>query len=429
MLTAILACAAAVAGPLESQRALPAQVVVLDHGLRSTAGELVSLAPDAAVLKRPEGEVTVNRPVAVVRSALWGPDRSWPGLQPVPPQDSTPGVSAPEGTGLWLELNDGSRLHGDLLPAKGDGLMLVHKRLGRVEFTLDSLASLSMTAAGSQPEGPPPTIARPTNDTLILANGDRLEGFVESIALPKQPRTGNTLEVTIERAGDKTKVVVPIDRIERVTLAGSSPRKPGPLVWFVGDGTGDERTAAAEFTLEKVGGVGAGREARLVRTKGALPARIDVALLQATTLSGWPEAAVPLASCTSDGGTLEPIQGSDQPLGTRDLTIAEPGEVRWRLPSGASRITGWAVLPEECRRWGDCTVTVTTIGKQATAPYPVAEFTLNSGSPVAVIDAAFAKDGGDPRWLSVRVGEGKNGPTQDRVVLRHVLIGLNDPAQ
>ncbi|MDP1662943.1 MAG: hypothetical protein Q8L55_13590 [Phycisphaerales bacterium] len=431
MVTTILVCAAVLAGPLEGQRVTPAHVVVLDRSLRSTAGELVSLAQGAAVLKLQDGEVTVEQPVAIVRSSMWGPERSWPGLPPAPPQDGAAVGAGAEGSGVWLDLTDGSRLRGDLLAAKADGLMLVHKRIGRVEFSLDSLASLSTATDGRLAEGAPSLSARPAGDTLLLANGDRLDGFIESIATPKQLRKGDGLEVTIERAGDKARVVVPIDRIARVTLSSSAPRMPGPLVWLrSGDGSAaDERTAAAEFTLERGAAGSAVREARLVRAKGALPARIDVALLQGATLAGWSEAAMPLASCASDGGTMDPIQGGDQPLGTRDLTIAEPGEVRWRLPAGATRITGWVVLPEECRRWGDCTVTVSTIGKQPAAPRPVTAFTLNSATPVAALDATLATDGSDQVWLSVRVGEGKNGPTQDTVVLRHVLVGLGGAAK
>lgn len=398
MVVNLIACAAAVAcglGPLDGSRSAPQPVVVLDRSLHATTGELVSLRDGAAVVKVAGKDVTVERPVALVVASLWGPERDWPGL-PKEPSSLSGGVT--------VELTDGSLLRGDLLAGKGDGLVLVHKRLGKVEFPLDALSMLTVKEGdgGNRDRG-----ARRSADTVLLANGDRLEGFVDSIG-PLKEGDGTALAVTIERTGEKTKTAVPLERVASVTMSGGAggSAKPASLIWLAGAG-GQERTAAVEFSIEK-------REARVVRAKGSLAARVDGGAIDGALLDAG--AVVPLASCAAKG-SIE--VGPDQPLGTRDIALPEPESVSWVLPAGAARISGWAVLPEECRRWGDCDVTVSVVGTEK----PLLAFTLNGATPVAAIDCELPPAKGAVT-LSVVVGEGKHGPVQDRVVLRHVLVGI-----
>ncbi|HYD00539.1 MAG TPA: hypothetical protein VEB22_04875 [Phycisphaerales bacterium] len=393
MVLTLMTVAAALANPVTGARAEPAPVVVLDAALRPTIGDLVSLKGDVATLRVAGKDVAVERPVAVVSTTSWGPDRDWPGI----PKD------APlEGPGMAVELTDGTRLRGDLLPGKGDGLVLVHRQLGKVEFPLDSLVALGVHGQWSDGQ-------RRRGDQVQLANGDRLDGFIESIAA----KQGTGLAVTIERSGDKSKTTVPLERVSSLALGGGAATKPGTLVWLAGG----ERATAVEYSIDK-------REARLVRAKGALAARLDAARVEATLLA--PASVTPLASCALKSGAVDP--GPEQPLGTRDLTIPEPGEARWVLPAGAARISGWAVLPEECRRWGDCTVIITVVAGPQVAPRQLASFTLSGGHAVVAIDADLPASK-EPATLLVTVAEGRNGPVQDRVVLRRMLVGFENAGE
>jgi hypothetical protein len=414
LLTALagLAMGAGTGGPVAGARIDVPPVTVIDRSLRTTTGELVSLRDGSVTVKADGKDVTIGHAFAIVRTPSWGPERDWPGL----PKESVQELGA-----VTVELIDGTRLRGELLTGKNDGLVLVHKRMGKIDFPLDALAAVTVSSGSPDEHG---GAGRKKTDAVALVNGDRLEGFIESIAPPKSG-TGS-LAVTIEQGGGagstKGRTTVPLERVAWLTLNGGEVKGGGPLVWLTGGGCDGERTAATEFSID-------GREARIVRAKGALASRMDSARVQAALLE--PGAAVPLASCAVKGGVADVAAGeaADQPLGTRDLTIPEPGETRWALPAGAAHITGWAVLPEECRRWGDCRVTITVSPESQSRARPVAEFTLNGAQPIVAIDADLPVEAKEQVSLWVTVSEGKNGPVQDRVTLRHVLIGFEKTAK
>jgi hypothetical protein len=357
---------------------------------------LLSLRDGGATLRVGGKEVVISHAVALIGGASWGPGRDWPGLR----------LDTPEASGVSVRLTDGTQLQGDLFAGKAEGLVLVDNQLGKVDFPLDELSVLTVHAEGGARV--PAASGRGSGDSVMLVNGDRLDGFVESIA-PAKSGEGTSLAVTIEH--EKVKTTVPLERVASVSLHGGPVTKPAMTVWLAGG----SRTGAAEFSI-------ANGDARIVRSKGALAATVKAARIEGVLLDS--SAAVALGQCVvRAGGNIE--AGPEQVLWTRDLTLPEPGQVSWELPKGASRISGWAVLPEECRQWGDCTVTIAVAGAAQSREQKVVEFTLNGAAPVVPIDQplpASAAAGG--AWLSVTVGEGKNGPVQDRVVLRRVLVGL-----
>ncbi|MFT3686618.1 MAG: hypothetical protein QM783_17155 [Phycisphaerales bacterium] len=364
-------------------------VTVLDDKLHATTGTLVSVRDGTATVRTEGKETAVQKAVAVVAAEMWGPQRDWPGL----------GEDAPPAGNVTVQLTDGSRLRGDLLAGKGDGLVLVHRTLGKVEFPLDTLARLE-----TRPTEPSEAGGKRTGDTVRLINGDRFDGFIESIAAGKGESQGNGLAVTIEH--DKTKTAVPLERVAWAALGGGTKTAPTATVWLAGG----EQAGVVEFSTDAL-------EARVVRAKGSVPANVRVTELRGTLLA--PSAVSPLAACTvRSGGMVE--RGAEQSLGTRDLTLPEPEQVAFELPKGARRVTGWAVLPEECRRLGDCTVRIAAAGADQSREKMLAEFTLNGASPIFAVNVELPTDAA---WLSVTVGEGKNGPVQDRVVLRRVLVG------
>lgn len=380
-------------------------VVVLDRSLRATTGQLVSLRSGEAVVQVAGKETRVQGVVAFVRAEAWGPDRAWPGL-PAPASSSAEAGQAMSG-GVGIELTDGTRLRGELISGKGDNLMLVSKTIGKVEFTLDTLRTLTIGDSQATPDR-----VKGTNDTVRLLNGDTVEGFVESIgpvsAAGGDSKIASGLAVTVER--DKTKTVVPLERVSSVILRGGTQRKPPQMVWLARA----ECTGAAEFSIEN-------GEARLARAKGVLAAHLSADTVMGAVIE--PGVLTPLSDFPSKGAVEI---GVEQALAARDLTIPEPGQSSWELPKGARRISGWAVLPEECRRWGDCTVTVTAREYGKAEGAKLAEITLNGGSPVAVIDFDLPVSAASQR-LIVTIGEGRNGPVQDRVTLRRVLVVTGAP--
>ena len=94
--------------------------------------------------------------------------------------------------------------------------------------------------------------------------------------------------------------------------------------------------------------------------------------------------------------------------------------VEWVLPAGADRLAGWLVLPESCRDWGACRVTLLFETTELFAQ------TLSASDSVVAFNVALPASLGklSPQRLKVIVESGERGPVQDQVLLRRVIIGV-----
>ena len=82
-------------------------------------------------------------------------------------------------------------------------------------------------------------------------------------------------------------------------------------------------------------------------------------------------------------------------------------------------MSGWLMLPDSCRVWGDCDVVLSLVNHDGTTR----ELSKQHLDP-AVPEAPFTLDlPADARaTLRLTLGEGRFGPIQDQVILRRVLI-------
>jgi hypothetical protein len=315
-----------------------------------------------------------------------------------------------------LDLIDGQALPGGLAaaspssdkpPDKPDQLSWNSKLFGRITLPLDSVKTLVLVPdrADLRPA------AGTKDDTVILLNGDRAEGFVAGIGA----------SIKLEKSGKTSDL--PITRVAAVQLA-NAPRPPeGAWVWLY-DGTA---IAASQLTIDSAGHTSvaarlAGQSKQPIATLDANDLRaicFDAGSLRAL-------AASPVTVVDAKPGTgpaqrrwTPPLKVPDAhgtPLGAVDIEIPGPMTVEWSLPPGATRLGTIAELPPSARVWGDCELIVESVNGSKTTP--LAKVHLAGSTPSAEISVAL----NGATKLRMTIDPGPSGPIQDRVVLRRPVV-------
>ncbi|MFO0492050.1 MAG: hypothetical protein ACK51T_06390, partial [bacterium] len=95
----------------------------------------------------------------------------------------------------------------------------------------------------------------------------------------------------------------------------------------------------------------------------------------------------------------------------------------WTLPPSASRLGATLALREDCRAWGDCTATLTFARAGQSAE--LFKGTLTGMQPIATV-AVDIPPGTTAGTLTLAIDAGRNGPIQDRVVLRAGVVKLSN---
>jgi hypothetical protein len=330
-----------------------------------------------------------------------------------------------------LELTDGQRLTGALVPLAPDApaeeiVRWLHPLLGAMEFRLDDIHRIVLS-----PEQVPPQASAGTADVVILANGDRIEGFVGGVG------AALTLEV-----GEQQRTI-PLDRIAGIILA-NPPEPMRGIVVYLRDGSiiACDQLAAADDgqvviiprALAGQPEVQPGSESAAIR----LPL-VEVAAMSLDAESLSPLAALEIASqIPAEGRRWVPPLRRHGPahalLGAPDLEFPGPMTVDWVLPTGAAWFAARAELPRTMWNWGNCELIVSLVsgsGSRESAS-EVFRSQLNAETPLAEIhlnlpEAARQAGGRGPFRLRVRIDPGLYGPIQDQVVLRRPLVLLATP--
>jgi|GEM_PF-3251679 len=244
------------------------------------------------------------------------------------------------------------------------------------------------------------------DDTVRLANGDAITGFIETIAS----------DVVV----DTTRV--PLDRVASISLANPPEPATHTLV-DLSDGTvlGVSELAPGEggrvaLTMALTGAEGETSQPTIhVNPEDILalrPANPDARLL--------PMASLRLLEVTPLAGrrwTPDPSVSNDRaPAALRPISYPGPMEVVYELPDGAAHFHAVATLDRAL--WADVRVhlLVETPGGGRT---PLTDIALDQDRPQATLRAAIPDDG---VRLVLRIEPGARGPIQDRVTLTHALL-------
>lgn len=321
------------------------------------------------------------------------------------------------GSGLdTLSLVDGQRFPGSILPApEGDEPPVMWSAsFADLTFPLERIATLTragVTAPASGATG---------QDTVGLANGDRLAGFI--LALGQS--------VVIETASG-SEAEIGLERVAWARLANPSISPAGAMLWLA-DGTVACVEPMAQSTPESL-------EARLLApgereaslSEGESPA-LSVPLASVRALAFEPARLIglgtlPLAQARTDRPWTPEValsDASDQPLGAPDITLPAPMWASWIIPVSASRLAFEATLPERCRVWGDAELVVSL--HQDGELRELSRARLHAAAPTAAFNVVLdaPADRRRERRLVIELVAGPSGPAQDAVVIHRALMLL-----
>lgn len=357
----------------------------------------------------------------------------------MPSPGAAPAPSAPPRAVSTLELVDGQRLTGSLSAPTGNAgpeadqsLRWNHPRLGVQSIPLERVHTLRL-AAPATPEARL-ALARqaalpgtPDGDVVLLINGDRLTGFVDSIGGP----SGEVVITPQSTPGAKPQSVhIALEQTAYIALANPLVRPAGIMLWLA-DGS-VVTTDRFEFDAA------AGRITLAARGAPASPvpapgASLDLADLRAVALDAArlaPVSSLKLARFAPASGRrlAEPPQivpaseGAPSPLGADDILLPGPMFVEWQLPARATRLAGWITLEPSAWSWGDCTITIGLLEPGRNEPSEaLARQTISASQPIMPVNVELPAITGDVR-VRITLDAGPSGPIQDRVRLRRMLV-------
>ncbi|MCG3121931.1 MAG: hypothetical protein GIKADHBN_00304 [Phycisphaerales bacterium] len=333
-----------------------------------------------------------------------------------------------------VTLVDGQRLVGTIAPAAEDAdpaseaadtLVVQAGELGDVRLSLDDIAEVWMLGRPDSAEDDRQTRSTaetPAADTVLLANGDRLTGFVESIG----SQIVISADSTDSKEGETT--AIPLNRCRRVVL--SNPRTPldGMVAWISADGgeihvvkasslaaTGAGETSL-EIMLER-----ADRSAVVVPTPRVVGVVPDASRVVSLSSLGVPRHE---ADSTRRWTRAPQVtRGAGAPLGLGDVLFPGAMKAQWTLPPGITALIGTIRLAPEARMWGECAVVLEVSGPDGTQQVWRGDFDPDRAATEVSIDLAGASErvGGAAR-LGVSIDPGKLGGIQDRILFEHVML-------
>lgn len=251
------------------------------------------------------------------------------------------------------------------------------------------------------------------DDLVVLRNGDRLSGFIESL--------GSQVQIAL----DDSVIDVDMNRIDHLHVANDPESVPGIYLRF-----------ADEEVLRAIG----------FRYMNQTPITVQVDPeslgLEDTGNSDWRFESGTLASIQIEDETervvpLVELNAQIDPIGDRDWTpslrllhsnashpamqridIPSPARIRYALPDGTRRFACEFETPLEI--WTDCVVRVTVEhrGKRST----LFEQRLNHDQSSASINIELPRA---TTSLVIEVDPGEHGPIQDRVIMHRprLLVG------
>ncbi len=324
---------------------------------------------------------------------------------------------------LAIGLADGQRIIGRLGAIEGDqeSIRIVHPLLGELRVALDQ--TLWITNA----DAPAPSAAV-SEDTVVLANGDLLTGFVVGF-VPARRDTGTSVEAIVENSAGATQQLA-IERVSTLIIANPTVAPRGARVWLAdGSSVGmREVSAAGAGMVQFVPELGEAAQTEADPTEDAMPhAPPARGMAIVDHVVGWmPDAGRLVALADARVLSVQPVEPrpwTDQPrfgdatrspLGAPDIRFPGPARVEWELPDRTDGLACVVTMPEAYRDWGDCEVVILTAAASGGGWRERWRGHVNAAQPSLPVALDLADQ---PRRLLVAVEPGAFGPVQDRPTL------------
>jgi hypothetical protein len=283
--------------------------------------------------------------------------------------------------------------------------------LGALSFKLEQVRRWSVD------QQPWTTVAAPQRDALLLANGDRLEGFVVGL-VGNVSNSRVELSVKLEPpSGDP--LLLPVQRLRSMLLSGATTPAPAEAARLVlADGTDVlvakmQPLAGGKLKTHLLASVAPDSVVRIDAPLlvGFAPDAKTVVDLAATLLVPVPSAAQAGTESAVAALAVARSEPADLIAGSIDM----PGwcTAVMTVPSDAKRVGMQLVVPEACRVYAECTVTVSLAGRV------LATKVLTAKDPVA--DLSLPVSGGGELRVTLADGPARTGPVHDRVMVRRPI--------
>jgi len=319
------------------------------------------------------------------------------------------GGGQPGQPGIPAAPNSGDKPATEIVGEVEDSIRWQHPTLGTLSFKLEQVRRWSVD---QQPWAP---AAVPERDALLLANGDKLEGFVAGLI-------GNTQNSRVELAVKLEPVsgeplLLPVQRLRTMLLSGAPALPPAQASRLIlADGT----DAQVGTMLPLVGG-------KLKTHLLASAAADSVVRIDAPLLVGFaPSARTLIDLAATLVSPSQPVSPAKPTVTATRLPRTEPADLLsgsidmpgWctavmTVPADAKRIGMQVVVPESCRIYAECTLTVSLAGKVLTTRV------LTAKDPVFELNIPIS--GGGELRITLADGPAASGPVHDRVVLRRPI--------
>lgn len=302
-------------------------------------------------------------------------------------------------------------------------LAIQNSVFGEMRFLLDTVSVVEVLRPGlplSDHDLAATTAQAPTTDRVYLANGDVLDGFVETIGAEViiAPSSGAKEPAESRR--------LPLARCRSIHLA--NPRAPlaGPVVWLSGDRGEVQVVRATEWSIKSPGEGSITSESTGTTSSASIPAAMVIACVpDASRILPLSDLPAPTFQVDASRPWSLPPQvdrGLRSPLGLGDVLIPGPMTVDWQIPPGVGALTGAVELAPEARIWGDCAVSIEFVSQGA--PSVLWSGRLSGDHPRQEVSAKWdaSLSQASPSLLRVRVLPGQGGQIHDRVVLQEFML-------
>ncbi len=240
-------------------------------------------------------------------------------------------------------------------------------------------------------------------DTVVLANGDRVEGFVTTI----------TDSVTIELDnGDQQTFRRNI--LRGVALANPTTQPDGPRLWLDDGSVLAFNTIATQPDANTQQWTIDSQDFGTFTLTGPAITGIILDASRITPLAKL-DATTPTNPTTTSHSTQRhpddhTLYGSN--LGINDIVLDGPTRISFTLPPNAERFAATIALDSPSPNWADCIVTVLADGQQ------LASGELRQTQPAFAVNEPVH----DAQQLEIIIEEGAFGPVGDRVALRRPIV-------
>lgn len=314
--------------------------------------------------------------------------------------DPTPPTSVPITT---MHLSDGQVLVGGFagfIDREGrDTVRWKHPALGLIDVPVDRVAWMQFDSSSQDTRGG-------DADTVVLRNGDRIEGFIDSWDSP----------LTIDVKGQRQEVE--LNRVAAIWLVSKATVRHDVRVWTadgsVLDGDTIDGVPGAAFVLSGVDLAVGGASLTLLaedvlaierHPNRLLPLAKLTALVGPSRAAGLPRAAV---------STPKRLRES-APLGAATISIRGPQRQVYEVPQGFTIFCADVSIPASMAPWTDCTLVVRQ-GDTELARMPLSREVPHRTLRVPI----------NAGLLEFDLEEGAGGPVGDTVLLERGLFVAPD---